>query len=392
MWTSHAERNRKRRCTSATLEQLVQERKRRLETERAEAPALRERAVAIRADAEALVARFQVRMKRDAIARADELEREASVRESMMREAEFDALAERYLTHHARHPEDEAPPCEIEDKRIITAPGCTKHETIDGYVQRARQRECTKSMITQEYISDVEQGASRLCIRARDECPFCKQDLFLNTVKSVLVCTTCGYGVVHFDSTISSMSYSDEYEFSSFSYKRISHFEDCMKQVQGKESFVVPDSILNAVMQHLLSLRLQKQDITQMKVRDALKTLRLRRAYDHVAQVYTRISGKRAPRVSADVEETCRQMFMRMQPIFEKHCPKTRKNFLSYHYVLFRIFHILGLEYMLVGFSLLKGPDKLRLQDVIFEKIAADLDWPFEPVEQIMERVRQRKE
>ena len=121
--------------------------------------------------------------------------------------------------------------------------------------------------------------------------------------------------------------------------------------------------------------------VTQTRIRQILKQLRERKAYDHVAQIYTRITGIHAPRISADQEERCRSMFVAMQPSFDRHCPKTRKNFLSYTYVLYRCFHLLGLRHMLDGFSLLKGKDKLAGADEMFEMICKDLGWKFVPIE-----------
>jgi hypothetical protein len=72
--------------------------------------------------------------------------------------------------------------------------------------------------------------------------------------------------------------------------------------------------------------------ITHKKVREILKTLRLRKTYEHVAQITSRITGQKAPTLSAEIEELCRLMFVAVQPAFEKHCPSDRKNFLSYSY------------------------------------------------------------
>lgn len=408
MWSATgAEPVRRRRGTSSsTLEQLIDERRQHLVSEREAVPSLQGRARALRAHAESLTRRFEMRMRRDTLLEAEGVEREAAIRVSRRREVEFEVITERYLREYARvvtspsvetasttdspHPKVrriEEAETDAASTRVITAPGSSVHQTIDCFVQRARLHENAKHAIVHEYMADVENRPSRLSLRARDVCPFCNVSLHMNAVKSILVCETCGYSVVHFDSTIQTMSYSDDYDFSSFSYKRISHFEDCMRQIQGKETFVVPDEIITAVMQRFASERLRLEDITQSKVRDALKALRQRRAYDHVAQVYMRIAGKRPPRVSVQMEEACRSMFVRMQPIFEKHCPKTRKNFLSYNYVLFRLFHILGLEYMLGSFALLKGKEKLYACDDIFERIAKDLDWKFEPIDQIMSRI-----
>ena len=75
----------------------------------------------------------------------------------------------------------------------------------------------------------------------------------------------------------------------------------------------------------------------------------------------------------------CRLMFIAVQPAFEKHCPKDRKNFLSYSYCLFKFFQLLGLDDFLDTFTLLKGRDKLAKQDDIFKKICEELDWDFVP-------------
>jgi hypothetical protein len=230
-------------------------------------------------------------------------------------------------------------------------------------------------------MAEVENAMPTVATRARDACPFCDVDLLLDSVKATLVCPACGYCVTYIDSTSASMSYSDDCELSTFSYKRITHFDDCMKQVQGKESYVVPDDIIQAVMHELYAQRVADVDaITQTKIRQILKSLRARKAYDHVAQIYARITGKRAPRIGSHVEERCRLMFIAMQPCFDRHCPKNRKNFLSYNYVLYRCFHLLGLTHMLGGFSLLKGKDKLALADEIFQKICVDLGWKFVPI------------
>ena len=62
---------------------------------------------------------------------------------------------------------------------------------------------------------------------------------------------------------------------------------------------------------------------------------------------------------------------------FYKHCPKNRKNFLSYSYVLHKFVELLGLDEFLPSFPLLKSREKLHQQDLIWEKICRDLGWEF---------------
>ena len=66
-----------------------------------------------------------------------------------------------------------------------------------------------------------------------------------------------------------------------------------------------------------------------------------------------------------------------IQSPFIKHCPKDRKNFLSYSYVLHKFIQLLGLDEYLVNFPLLKSREKLYQQDKIWKMICQELNWEF---------------
>lgn len=104
-----------------------------------------------------------------------------------------------------------------------------------------------------------------------------------------------------------------------------------LQQVQAKESVEISNEILDSVMNELYRQRvIDINDITPKRIREVLKVLKLRKAYEHVAQITSKLTGKKPLRVPSHVEEMCRLMFIAVQPVFEKHCPKDRKNFLSY--------------------------------------------------------------
>lgn len=388
---------RKRAAIAVTLEELIAKRRSELRQAREEVPALRARANALRARAASMTARYQRRPRLDVVREAAALDQEAMTREARTPERLFEETASHYLRVARAHAAASTPPDvsttslgDADTSRVITVPGVSR-ETASRFLTSTSLRETRRVGIVHEFRAEVHNVPPKLVVRARDECPFCHQALVLNGVKSVLVCGECGYSVVHLDSTRQCVSYTEEHDFSTISYKRQSHFDDLLKLVQGKESLVMPDEIITAVMRELYAQRVRKEDVTQTKVREVLRKRRLRRAYDHVAQVTTAITGVRTPRISAEMEDRCRKMFVRMQPVFEKHCPRNRKNFLSYHYVLFRCFHVLGLRHMLAGFALLKSREKLLLQDEIFSKIAEELGWRFVPIDDVMREVQKEE-
>ena len=96
-------------------------------------------------------------------------------------------------------------------------------------------------------------------------------------------------------------------------------------------------------------------NLTANKLREILKKLKLNKYYEHVPHIINRINGIQAPTMSRETEEKLRSMFKEIQIPFIRHCPKDRKNFLSYSYVLHKFVELLGLDEFLPSFPLLKS-------------------------------------
>lgn len=369
----------KKRKLDMPLEKHISTRRAQLEAELQEVPGLRMRARKACEQMESCTARHQVREKAELQQEVRDLEQEVAVRESLTRPREFEMKVAPYLQAYSQR-------VEFEDTsnapRNITAPGGVhkRKETIDSYVQQHDATVSRQTAVLNEFLFDTTNQPPKLAMNTRDECPLCLRELQLITSKAIMTCASCGYAVAYLDATMSSMSYSDDVEFSSFSYKRINHFNEWLQQVQAKENFELPEESMLLVMNELYKQRITLVgDITQKKVREVLKILKLRKSYEHVAQITSKLTGTRPMRVPAETEEMCRLMFIAVQPVFEIHCPKDRKNFLSYSYCLYKFFQLLGFDQFLDSFALLKGRDKLHKQDDIFRKICADLDWEFVP-------------
>jgi hypothetical protein len=112
-------------------------------------------------------------------------------------------------------------------------------------------------------------------------------------------------------------------------------------------------------------------------MRDILKKLRLHRYYEHVPHIINTLNGLPPPTMSRNTEEKIRNMFKAIQEPFTKFCPKDRKNFLSYNYVLHKFCELLMLDQFIHCFPLLKSREKLQHQDKIWEKICNYLGWEF---------------
>lgn len=354
-----------------TLDEHINARREELVTARLEAPAMRREAEELRARAAAMTHRWQTRPRADLVRRASALNKEADARTSMAREHAFETTVVTYLRRYYER-----------GRAACGALHATrKSDSIRAYVNHADATAQHRAAIVDEYLTEMQRAPPKVAMTARDVCPRCdggKEPLLLCAARSVMCCAKCGYSVTYLDATSSSTSFDEMVEFSQYSYKRVNHYTMWLALVQGKEAHRVPDDVLRAVMIDLHDrggVR-STDDITQRRVRDSVRHLRLRNAYDHVAQVTSRITGRKPQRISPQIEEQLKNMFLRMQPAFQRHVPKSRTNFLSYSYVLYRCFQILGVTEMLEGITLLKGRDKLEANDAIFRKMCIDLGWP----------------
>jgi hypothetical protein len=167
-------------------------------------------------------------------------------------------------------------------------------------------------------------------------------------------------------------------EISYYAYKRLNHFNEWLNQVQGKETTDIPDEVFDRI---LLEIKKQKVEnianLTHAGVRKILKRIRIGKYYEHSVYILTRLNGITIPHLPPELEETFRNMFKQIQVPFSKHSPMSRKNFLSYSFVLHKMSQLLGHDQYLGNFPLLKSREKLQQQDQIWCKICKDLNWEF---------------
>jgi len=166
----------------------------------------------------------------------------------------------------------------------------------------------------------------------------------------------------------------------SFSFKRLSHFNEWLSQIQGKDHPSIPENVIGFVMVELRRNYINNAaEVKTSQVRAILKKLKLSRYYEHVPYIIARIRGVPSERMSPQMEDNLRTMFRKIQIPFINNSPPERKNFLSYGYVLHKFVQLLGHTEYLEKFPLLKSRDKLRVQDDIWRKICAELHWEFVP-------------
>lgn len=240
-----------------------------------------------------------------------------------------------------------------------------------------------KGTMYNEYMNKVESAAYD--VKALDTyiCNTCNSKKIVLSNDSSMLCPSCGVSELFFDTGAAALSYEQEIATDTntcFSYKRISHFNEWLAQFQAKETTEIPQELIENVINEFKKARIYNtKDITQTKVKQFLKKLKYNKYYDHVPHITNMLNGIKPPTVGFDLEERLRNMFREIQEPFEKSKPKSRSNFLSYSYCLYKFCELLGKDEFLNCFPLLKSREKLHEQDKMWKSICNDLSWQYIP-------------
>ena len=212
-------------------------------------------------------------------------------------------------------------------------------------------------------------------------CKTCNVVKRISPVESLMICPECGDDEMYFDIGVQGLTYEQEIHTDTnvhFAYKRINHFRELLCQLQAKESSNIPINVIDNLRYEFKKERITNtDDITHCKVKMYLKKLKFNKYYENSYQITNILTGKPPPTISNDLYEKFIMMFMQIQEPFEKVCPSTRKNFLSYNYVLYKFCELLNENELINFFSLLKSRQKLYHQDCIWKGICEILGWKF---------------
>jgi len=238
-----------------------------------------------------------------------------------------------------------------------------KSSLVDAYL----------SLIEPMHISTLEADATS------EQCRFCSTILTHLHQDGIMICTNCGNQEQLLVEQNRPVHRQTSKEANHFSYKRINHLNEWICQVQGKESTDIPEEVFDKILAEIKKERIDPMKLTYNKMREILKKIKINKYYEHIPYIINRITGLPTPHFPPELEAKLRSMFNETQAPFLKNCPPKRVNYLSYSFVLYKFFQLLGRHEFLKYFPLLKSREKLHEQDVIWSKVCKELDWPFYP-------------
>lgn len=241
-----------------------------------------------------------------------------------------------------------------------------------------------KKQIMDTYMSIVDKNyvkpVNNLTTEEIDLCKKCNESRIFDSTHGVLICSKCGVEEkILIDSDTPSYKEPPR-EITYFAYKKINHANEFLSQFQAKESTDISPEIFDKIVDELKKeTYINIKTVSPQKIREVLKKLELTKYYEHCHYITNRLTGKPAPTIDSELEETLRNMFKEVQGPWMKYCPADRANFFSYPYIFYKFFQLLEKDEYLPYCRLLKSREKLQEHDEVWRKICYELRWQFIP-------------
>ena len=273
-----------------------------------------------------------------------------------------------------------------------------KNELIVGFLDIVRQMAKTKEWAdldippNPEKVDNIDLGSYCPSCENTDEDRFEIDDF---NRKTCLNCSTQQYAI---ETGITHTDYTRVNIVGKFIYNRVLHFQDCIKQYQGKQNCKIPDNLYQDLDDKFRSYRLLITDttdtplpkhikyskITRNHIMMFLKELRYTKHYENVNLIYFTLTSKRVDDIS-HFEDRLVDDFKELVSLYDdihgKDKPEEldRKNFMNVQYLLFQLLRRHGHPCKIENFTILKTIDRKLFHDTICKNLFDKLGWKFTP-------------
>jgi len=268
--------------------------------------------------------------------------------------------------------------------------------TFDGHFKTEKSKIVDDSNeyyeMMNEYYRKNECNANEFALGSQygdiKKCEKCDGEINLDVNMGMVTCIDCGYTLQEIGThNMAILTHKEKQEFNNtyqYTYKKLQHFTDHLKNVMGIPDKVIPQNVIDKVKNHIYKDRVNLNKIDAEYIKKLLKQLKLTEYYETRYYILYQVSNIKPLKIPISIKEELKKMFCTILEPYEIHCKsiiKSRKNFMSYPYVLYQFCKILKLDCYLKYFPLLKNRDKLYLQDEIWKKICNDpnVNFPFYP-------------
>jgi hypothetical protein len=207
------------------------------------------------------------------------------------------------------------------------------------------------------------------------------------------VCTVCGTQQKMVEICVNHGEYARSNVVGKFVYNRILHFQDCIKQYQGKQNCQIPQKLYDELDAKFNAYRIlvdsdnkhiRYSKVTKDLITLFLKELKYTKHYENVNLIFHTLTGKKQDDIS-HLEHQLIEDFRELVALYDKTHGKDkeeeldRKNFINVQYILFQFLRRHNHPCKIEDFTILKTIDRRLFHDQICSRLFEKLGWNFTP-------------
>lgn len=208
--------------------------------------------------------------------------------------------------------------------------------------------------------------------------------------KTCLECSTQEHAI---ETGVTHKDYNRVNVVGKFIYNRVLHFQDCIKQYQGKQNCKISDKIYEDLEQKFIAYRLLYESkneyvryskITRTHILMFLKQLNHAKHYENTNLIFFTLTNKRVDNIGY-LEQQLLEDFKELVALYDnlhgKDKPQElkRKNFMNVQYLLFQLLRRHKHPCKIEDFTILKTVDRKLFHDTICRNLFEILGWNFTP-------------
>jgi hypothetical protein len=193
------------------------------------------------------------------------------------------------------------------------------------------------------------------------------------------VCTSCGSTSSYADPKDRHFKETDQCNPPSTGYDRKNHLNEWLARIQASERKMIPPDVMESVESKFIRWGVPQSNATYRTVRQFLKDGNHQKYFEHIPQIICFLTRKRPIPIEEAKIKHIRSIFKNLQGPFDKLKPKGRKNFLSYSFVLYKIFELLDLDEYMPYFPMLKSRSNLIKADTLWKRLCRECNYEFIP-------------
>lgn len=271
----------------------------------------------------------------------------------------------------------------INEQDIINKPKVTNKKRSSNnekqFVGSKVNNDLSRAKLYDSYLDITDINHRKKSNTCSNICPIpeCGGEKILSQNDCFMVCKKCGLSETILLSTDKPNYKEPAHDSGTYAYKRINHLTEILSQLQAKESTDIAPRVFQSILRELKRRKIDKFELDIFRLRRILKKLNYRKYYEHVPHILQIINGKEPPNFSRTDEARIKKMFRDIQKPFAIYCPKNRKNFLNYSYVLHKFCELLDLDEYINYFPLLKNNAKLLQHDRLWKNICKYMRWEY---------------